>query len=138
MIKHFYKKEILSGQMCPYCGNASKLIDSKEKYGKSYGWMYICWDCDAYVGTHKGTTEALGRLANKQLREWKKSTHRYFDPIWESQVRKGVPKHEARAAAYEWLSKKMGIPIEETHIGMFTIEQCKEVMEHCSTKYFGT
>ena len=30
--------------------------------------IYICKPCDAYVGVHKGTDKALGRLANKELR----------------------------------------------------------------------
>ena len=42
---------ILSGKICPYCGKESELIDSTEIYnGKSYGKMYICRPCDAYVG----------------------------------------------------------------------------------------
>ncbi len=46
-----YDINILSGQVCPYCGKKTELINSAEVYaGKSYGWMYICRDCDAYVG----------------------------------------------------------------------------------------
>ncbi|MBO7256277.1 MAG: hypothetical protein J6V04_03005 [Bacteroidales bacterium] len=45
---------ILTGKICPYCGKDSELIDSSEIYGTSYGPMYICRDCDAYVGCYTG------------------------------------------------------------------------------------
>lgn len=61
---------------CPYCGG--KVLFSKTSdiiYGKNYSAIYYCEHypkCDAYVGTHKGTTKSLGRLANKELREKRK------------------------------------------------------------------
>ncbi len=55
---------ILSGKICPYCGNRTEYVDSSVIYGRSYGMIYLCWDCMAYVGVHKGTDRALGRLAN--------------------------------------------------------------------------
>ena len=36
---------------CPYCGKEAELIDSSVIYGRSYGMAYICFGCDAYVGT---------------------------------------------------------------------------------------
>lgn len=60
---------------CPYCGGNSKLIDSKLIYGRSYGMFYACEnypECDAYVGTHKGTVWPRGTLANEELREYRK------------------------------------------------------------------
>ena len=45
---------ILTGKICPYCGKESELIDSAEIYGESYGAMYICRGCDAYVGCYSG------------------------------------------------------------------------------------
>ena len=66
------RQQILAGKICPYCGKETELIDSAEVYqGVSYGWMYICRPCDAYVGCYKGTTKALGRLANAELRKYK-------------------------------------------------------------------
>jgi hypothetical protein len=32
-----------------------------------------------------------------------------------------------RSEAYAWLSERMGIPKEFTHIGMFSVKSCKEV-----------
>lgn len=88
--------------------------------------------CDAYVGVHKGTSNALGRLANKELRYWKKEAHSKFDPIWMLDVENGCSKYNARNKAYKWLSDKMELPIDLTHIGMMDVEQCKQVVELCN------
>jgi len=111
----------MSEVICPYCGHEAKLIDSKQVYGKSYGNMYMCWDCDAYVGTHKGTTKPLGRLANKDLRHWKVQAHAAFDPLWKS-------KRMSRSDAYDLLSNKLGMKRSECHIGMFDVDTCKRVI----------
>ena len=49
---------------CPYCGRQAEYVDSKVIYGRSYGMAYLCRNCDAYVGVHRGTDEPLGRLAD--------------------------------------------------------------------------
>ena len=53
---------------CDYCGRETEYVDSKVIYGKSYGKIYLCRNCMAYVGVHKGTDKPLGRLANAELR----------------------------------------------------------------------
>jgi len=112
---------------CPYCGAKADFCDSAEIYGgRSYGMIYLCRPCDAYVGVHKGTDQPLGRLADAKLRKWKMAAHAAFDPIWKSGVM-------TRKAAYKMLSARMGIPEAKTHIGMFDVEQCKKVIE-ISTK----
>lgn len=108
---------------CPYCGRRAKYVDSKVIYGTSYGMVYLCRQCDAYVGVHKGTDNPLGRLANAELRRWKKLAHAYFDPIWKY----GRFKHR-RNDAYAWLSQQMGLPKSDTHIGMFDVPQCQRVV----------
>ena len=65
---------------------------------------------------------ALGRLANKELREAKKQAHFFFDKIW-------INKHLSRGMAYKELSKSMGVHPDLCHIGMFDIEQCNEVVK---------
>ena len=42
---------------CPYCGQQAEYVDSKVIYGRSYGMAYLCRNCDAYVGVHRGTDE---------------------------------------------------------------------------------
>ncbi|WP_278247013.1 zinc-finger-containing protein [Agathobaculum desmolans] len=68
--------------ICNYCGRKAELVDSKVIYGTSYGMMYLCRRCNAYVGCHKGTDRPLGRLADAELRYWKKAAHAVFDPLW--------------------------------------------------------
>lgn len=110
--------------ICNYCGRKAELVDSKEIYGTSYGKMYLCRRCNAYVGCHKGTDRPLGRLADAELRYWKKAAHAVFDPLWRQGRFRGK-----RKAAYEWLAEQMELPVEQTHIGMFDIAQCKQAIK---------
>lgn len=112
---------------CPYCGSDTKFIDSKEIYGKSYGMVWACINypkCDAYVGVHKGTDKPLGRLANAELRKYKNKAHAIFDPIWQD-------RKMSRKEAYAWLASQLGLPVNETHIGMFDVDMCIKVIEVC-------
>lgn len=127
---------IMRGEQCPYCGDDTEFIDSDAVYSKTYGMIYICRPCQAWVGVHKSSRKALGRLADKRLREAKQMAHQYFDQLWRRKMRSnGVPKSKARAAAYEWLAKQMGKPIEETHIGMFDNKDCELVIFYCKPYY---
>lgn len=128
--------EILTGKICPYCGKPTDYVDSSVIYGHSYGMIYLCRDCLAYVGVHKGTDRALGRLANAELRKAKKEAHFYFDQIAKTGLinkiyKKYIPGISNRNKAYKWLSQKLNIPSELCHIGMFDLEDCKRVVELC-------
>lgn len=112
---------IMQGKICPYCRKTTDYVDSSTVYGKSYGMIYLCKPCDAYVGVHKGTDNALGRLADRSLRFWKKQAHFYFDQLWQA-------KYYTRHEAYKLLSDHLKIPAEYTHIGMFSIETCQSVI----------
>lgn len=122
---------ILDARECPYCGKAPEFLDSSIVYNKSYGMMYICQPCKAWVGVHAGSRKALGRLANGQLRFWKMKAHDSFDNLWKRKMKKGFSKTKSRHTAYKWLSDSMGIDPKYTHIGMFDIQQCREVVELC-------
>lgn len=114
--------DIISGKICPYCKCKTELIDSAEIYdGVSYGQMYICRNCNAYVGCHKDSSKSLGRLANEELRRYKHCAHLIFDMIWENHFM-------SRYNAYTWLSKKLGVDRAYTHIGMFDVDLCKQVI----------
>lgn len=116
--------------LCPYCGNKAELADTAEVYrGRSYGMMYICRPCQAWVGCHKGTNKPLGRLANEQLRHFKQKAHAAFDPLWQRGSRR---RFESRSAAYEWLAGKMRLSRDECHIGMFDVDDCKNVVQFCT------
>lgn len=128
--------EIFTGKICPYCGKPTEFVDSSVIYGRSYGMIYLCRDCRAYVGVHKGTDQALGRLANAELREAKKEAHFYFNQIAKTDLinkiwEKYIPNISNRNKAYLWLSIQLGIPHKICHIGMFDVENCKRVVELC-------
>ena len=115
----------LSPPKCPYCDSDSVLADSAEVYGgKSYGPIYLCRPCKAWVGCHKGTSNPLGRLANAELRKWKMAAHSAFDPLWKTRKMR-------RRGAYKWLSDALGILEEKCHIGMFDVDLCKKTVEVC-------
>lgn len=136
----------MSTVACPYCARPALFVTGEVIYPHRpdlYGLRFWrCAPCDAYVGCHKaGThavyngrqrkhdgTEPLGRLANAQLRSAKRMAHAYFDPLWQSQ---GQARFRSRTLAYKWLSERMGLPPERTHIGEFDVLQCHEVVELC-------
>lgn len=113
---------VLLGWVCPYCGRPAQLVDDREIYGRSYGGKcYVCRPCGAWVGCHKGSSRALGRLADANLRRLKLEAHEAFDPIW----REG---HISRTQAYDLMSSFFHLPPEQTHIGMFDEQMCREVI----------
>lgn len=113
--------------VCPYCKADAELINSAEIYGRSYGMMWICRPCDAYVGCHKNSKNnmPLGRLANAELREAKKAAHVAFDTLWKGQG------FGARRAAYAWLARTLSIHPQKCHIGMMDVDMCDKVIEVC-------
>lgn len=111
---------------CPYCFGKVHRVDGTVIYphrsdlaDKSF---WLCRKCWAYVGCHPGTVRPLGRLANTELRKWKQAAHAAFDPLW----RDGKL---TRKDAYRRLSELLGIPEDDTHIGMFDVHDCKRVIE---------
>ena len=117
--------------ICRYCGSPVVYTSNAEIYGKEYGTgkCYLCRNCRAFVGVHPGTDTPLGTLANEELRKWRKEAHFWFDRIWKKPTR-----ITTRYNAYGYLARKMGLPREETHIGMFEKEQCKKVIEFSKEK----
>lgn len=104
---------------CPYCNKEAEYIDSKYYYsnGKSYGMMYLCRPCDAYVGTHKNSGKPLGTMANKELRELRKKCHLLFDPLWKSGMM-------TRKQAYKYLEDNTGVK----HIAWADEDDCNVIL----------
>lgn len=115
--------------ICPHCGVKTYLTSfkymrhSRKKVKGRNRLIYRCPECGRYVNVHKGTNIAMGFPGDKELRLWRKFTHDIFDKIWR--------RSGNRKKAYTWLSRNLGIPIDECHIGMFTSEQCKATIELC-------
>lgn len=120
----FSGEDVNKGLKCKYCGKATVLADSSIIYnGTSYGYVYLCSECNAYVGCHKGTTEAMGSVANAELRKLRHLAHEWFDSIWKNKLKR------SRYNAYSWLSLRMELNKNITHMGLFDEPQCKMVIE---------
>lgn len=110
----------LAPQICNICSGKVIYTSNADIYGKEYGSgkCYLCLNCGAYVGTHKPRPrEALGLLANKEMRMGKMMCHDIFDSKW-----KGKPKaRKKRNDLYIWLSKQLNIPVCDCHFGYFDL-----------------
>lgn len=127
--------------ICDYCNAPANFLPTSEAIyaGKDYGPMFVCWPCDAWCGCHKGTTRPLGRLANPELRLWKRKAHAVFDPIWQERLDRKrrldstYNKGMARGGRYKKLAELLGIPKQECHIGMFDVDLCKRAVAICES-----
>ena len=81
---------------------------------------------------HHDTNATLGKLVNASMRKWKKAEHAAFDLLWKAGRFKGK-----RNAAYLWLAQQLGLPVSETHIGMFDVEECISTILICSKETKG-
>ena len=120
-------------EICRYCGGVIRLVPAESVYGESaakLGMMgeklYQCQNCSARVGCHKGTARPLGNVANEVLRLKRMEAHRVFDAFWKA-------RHMSRTQAYKWLSQQMRIPVKQTHIGGFEMDQCQQVIDMCES-----
>lgn len=131
----------MNAPLCPYCLHVSIFMQSSATLynGRDFGPVYACLPCRAWVGCHKGTVTPLGRLADAQLRDWKRATHARFDPIWKARFERKraedprYTKSHARGGRYKRLAELMGIPRKECHIGMFDVERCKQAIAIINT-----
>ena len=117
--------------ICRYCGGVIKLIPASAVYGESTQrlgmeseFVYQCQNCNARVGCHKGTTRALGNVANEVLRLKRRETHKVFDAFWQGN---GM----SRTKAYKWLAAQMRLSEKDAHIGGFEMDQCQQVIDLC-------
>lgn len=117
---------------CNCCqSSAVKLVEHAAVYGgRSFGdwpYAYLCHDCGAYVGLHPKTDIPLGTLADKPLREARKSCKKPFDALWRG-------GSMTRTQAYQWLASQMGISAAECHFGLFSVVQCHQARDLCERR----
>ena len=113
---------------CNICGGKVILISNAKIYGREYGsgLCYLCTECGARVGTHQPRpTEALGILANEEMRDMKMKCHSLFDEQWKNSRN----KKDARAKAYSRLANQMHIKVADCHFGYFNMEQLTKAYE---------
>lgn len=76
------------------------------------------------MGVHEGTKKPKGMLADSELRNKRIRAHRAIDRI----VKAGCM---SRDGVYVWLSGRLNLPYEETHIGYFSDYLCEETIREC-------
>lgn len=115
---------------CDYCHRDAKLVTGRVLYPHRpdlwHRRFWHCSPCGAFVGCHQrgkngDGTRPLGRLANAELRRWKRRAHDAFDPLWRTRTM-------TRQEAYSWLSKTLGVSAANCHIGMFDVDGCRAVI----------
>ena len=117
---------VLTGHLCPKCNKFTELAESSGIYGTGFGLLCRCPACHAYAGCPKGSLNAKGSVAGRNLRELRKPARRLFGDMWKS-------GDMNREDACEWLSERPGIPRYLTHAGMFGEAQCRRTIELCKT-----
>lgn len=126
--------------LCPYDSQLAELVHRSEIYGKrpsfkkASRYLWLCRACGAYVGCHKGTDVPLGTLANAETRLARIKAHAVFDDRWRELAAHYKINHKyARKRAYRWLAEQLSLTEDECHIGLFTAEQCQQVIDICLT-----
>lgn len=109
--------------ICPYCESEAEFISNEVVYGKPFGdsWMiYLCRNCEAYVGTHfNDPRKPLGTLAKRDLRRMRIKAHEHIDHLWRS-------GRYRRSTVYQALNYVFG---REIHIGESDIETCRKILQ---------
>jgi len=114
---------------CNYCERNAEWVENKVIYGRNYGKSYMIWfckNCDAYVGCHKNTKEALGTLAKKELRNLRKEAKSLF--IKEFLYGEWQVPFRVKKDAYHRLADMIGTKRSETHFGMFNESACQKII----------
>ncbi len=101
--------------ICRYCGGVIRLVPAQKIYGASTDRLglageniYLCQNCNARVGCHKGTNRPLGNVANEVLRLKRRETHQVFDQYWQGS---GL----SRNVLYQRPAGETGLPMVFLH-----------------------
>lgn len=139
MIKYLQNTTLAERQMfyynatkCPYCNGFTDFVDSIEIYQQSYGMVYLCRPCKAWVNVHnQNSDQPFGFVAKRDLRELRHKFHLIFDPLWQLKMTNGAKKNKAQADARRWLAGLLKIDIIECHGGMFDNDRCLQAIKIC-------
>lgn len=103
-----------SRYICPIHNTKLKVTQTR------YGPRFDCPEKDCTVvlwGNDETATPA-----DFETRQARRKAHAAFDPLWRK-------KKIKRQRAYKKLAHYLNLPIEKTHIGAFSKQQCEKVIE---------
>ena len=107
---------------CPDCGDFLRLRDlgpDKLFYGCR---RWADTGCKANHGANPDGSPR-GIPADAETRKWRTEAHRVFDRLWTA-----PDPMMTKTAAYEWLRGAFSLSEANGHIGMFTKDQCVELI----------
>lgn len=122
------------GCRCGECGEKAHLVSGEKIYPRRpdlWEKSFFRCDCGAYVGTHPGTTNPLGKPTNSETRSARSQAHAHFDPLYKEVGRRKPDGGSPRKRGYRWLAEQMGMSIDVCHIGMMTRAEADRVVEIC-------
>lgn len=124
------QKLLFTGMVCPYCGGGTDIaplaeVSTRTDAAAANARVRLCRKCRAWVGCHRYSDEAMGMLANAELRRLRHQAHTVFDRIWKEKLK------PSRYNAYSWLSLRMDMPRHLVHFGFFNEEQCRRAIALC-------
>lgn len=130
--------------LCIHCGSFARLTTGREVYPHRADLrplrFWACAPCEAFVGCHKpgafvdladgrrlesDGTLPLGRPANAALRQQRSAVHAQLDRLWRSSDKPG----RRRRFVYAELGLRMGLSVDETHVGLFDGPRCEQALE---------
>lgn len=101
---------------CNICGGKVK-FNRCDKFKSRSGFVYYCTQCHAWVGTSPAKpTEALGELANKEMRKKRRDLHEWFDKLWVNRA--------DREKYYDKLAVALGK--SECHFSQMSMEELEK------------
>ena len=124
--------------ICVECGRMGRLKSGRDAYPnkpeKHNQAFYVC-DCGALVSCHPGTAVAAGRPASSTTRGLRWKAHQLLDSFWLGDGnRSAIATGFARKRAYKWLARELGRPVNLTHIGWMSAEECRLVIAACEAR----
>lgn len=73
-------------KFCNLCGGKVRFNRCDREKSRS-GFVYYCTQCHAWVSTSpRNPREALGELANKEMRKRRRDLHQWFDKLWRNKA----------------------------------------------------
>ena len=110
---------------CNYCGAKVELQKGSTVYPRREDLadvnVWVCPECHARCGCHKGTELPMGTLANAELRELRMHTHTHLDRLWKEH-------YMSRNATYTWLAFELDVPFKFCHIAMFDLDKYRKII----------